>query len=446
MAAATNNNTKRQNPQHFTFSTMDFWTKKRRRDILRFSHLRRNISTTTTHNNKTSIFVVGKRILWLLLLGIFLIQFYLLQKVEMNIQLVGVSSSSSSSSSFHINDAFSSLTLPSPSNNNNNNNNNRKERPSMGKPRILIGIFSDRTKHTSKQISSTAFRRRYRKLFKLWSDKRLCSYNDYIHSPSKHGDCQVLYTFVLAAYPIKDTTTTTTTTANAAAADTTTRKDDDDDIPTMVVIKNASWPLEVIPSSTSNFSLFNQAKDFYENNDFTLLNIRESMNHGKTPTFFFWARGIAKSLNIQYVAKCDSDAIFRLVFLLQCLHKELPWQPPPPPYPQQQQRSLVLGTMRHKAFWNDTRGEGEEFWHKNYYHGMHLYLGGQFYLISTDLIDGLIQQAKHYPNLNYLEGHEDHDALSMIQVAKKDDLIRWISLPRNYRFWGMCSVCVYFCQ
>ena len=53
----------------------------------------------------------------------------------------------------------------------------------------------------------------------MWNDKRLCSYNDFIHSPSKHNDCLVLYTFVLAAHPpIKDTTTTnatgTTTTNN----------------------------------------------------------------------------------------------------------------------------------------------------------------------------------------------------------------------------------------
>eukprot|EP00980_Cylindrotheca_fusiformis_P027173 scaffold19217_cov54-Cylindrotheca_fusiformis.AAC.1 len=53
--------------------------------------------------------------------------------------------------------------------------------------------------------------------------------------------------------------------------------------------------------------------------------------------------------------------------------------------------------------------------------------------MSTDLVAGYLEQARQPQN--YLEGHEDHDALAMIQVAHRDKLLRWISFPRNYRFW-----------
>jgi hypothetical protein len=110
---------------------------------------------------------------------------------------------------------------------------------------------------------------------------------------------------------------------------------------------------------------------------------------------------------------------------LKFLYEEVPWTPRP--------TSTVLGCIKHKALWNETRHGNEQFWEENYYQGMHLYLGGQLYIMSTDLIDGFLQEARQ--KHDYFEGHEDHDVLSMIQVVNRDRLVRWISFPRNYRFW-----------
>jgi hypothetical protein len=56
--------------------------------------------------------------------------------------------------------------------------------------------------------------------------------------------------------------------------------------------------------------------------------------------------------------------------------------------------------------------------------------------MSVDLAHAVALQARNdYPPLAYLEGHEDHDAFSMMQVQTPNTPIRWIGMPKHYRFW-----------
>ena len=135
----------------------------------------------------------------------------------------------------------------------------------------------------------------------------------------------------------------------------------------------------------------------------------------KTPTFLYWATQQAKIHDsIEYIVKCDSDTMLRYAFLLRMMHKELPWNPA---------RSTVLGAIRHKAIWNETTGD-ESFWEQTYFHGMHLYLGGQFFLMSMDLALAVVSQAQNYGSrLKYLEGHEDVSQSSPYFLANTSMII-----------------------
>jgi hypothetical protein len=273
------------------------------------------------------------------------------------------------------------------------------------KPRILIGIFSDLSIER-RRTTNRAFRQRHRDIFRIWNDNRVCAYNDYKEAPSEFSNCIVLYTFVLAAH-------------NKTAMD----------MPTILLEDTLTLPLELNRTFPDN----DNTGDLMQSNDYTILNIRENMNQGKSPTFFVWAKRAADALGISYVGKCDSDAMLRLGFLLKFLYEDIAWTP--------RTTSTVLGSMRHKAFWNHSKDfnlpsedNSETFWESHYHNGMHLYLGGEFYLISTDLVDGMASEAIKLDQ-PYFEGHEDHDVLSMIQVSNENKLIRWISMPHNYRFW-----------
>lgn len=287
------------------------------------------------------------------------------------------------------------------------------------KPRMLIGIIGNANNHMGK-----IYRWRHRQLFELWNDTRLCTLHDFQKVPLMMEECEIVYTFVVGAH-------------NASSG-----------VPPYLLDDSRPLVLDSIP-------LMPRYKDV-NNTDVTILNIQENMNEGKTPTFFYWASQTAKQFNIQYVVKCDSDALLRLSALLMFLHRELPWNPSTATtettdtYSSQKRtqpqiqpiRSTLMGSFRHKALWN--KSADETFWRIEYHHGMHLYLAGQLYLMSVDVADILVQEAsRRIQNQNrtsssycyYCEGHEDHDATSMIQVATPQTAIRWLSMPKHYRFW-----------
>ncbi|CAJ1935000.1 unnamed protein product [Cylindrotheca closterium] len=416
------------------------------------------------------------------------------------------------------------------------------------RPRLLIGLFSDYgsdgsgahggggSNQPGSRISSggggstnsnsKTYRNRHRKLFQLWNDTRLCPYNAFRQrqrqrqrrllaskqDPNNHksnldlnddddyddDECLILYTFVIGAH--RRNTNNDDDNNNKEASSTSNsnssnyNNNNGDEIPTLRLEGTRDEPLEielgtaslssnVNPNITAQISK-NLPLDLIRHRDYTLLNIRENMNDGKSPSFFAWAHSEATSPRntieghsmFSYAAKCDLDAMLRLDFVLQVLHRDLIWIPnhvtSPMNIPASTEQpaivsskdqalpnhatittplktdptsvgGIVLGCLRHKAMWADTTKD--DFWRANYQNGMHLYLGGQFYIVSVNLIPGLVQEAqvqqlKHGMQStgdNYMAGHEDHDVLSMIQAAsiKNGQLVRWISMPRNYRFW-----------
>ena len=296
-------------------------------------------------------------------------------------------------------------------------------------PKLLLGIMGNANNHMGK-----IYRNRHRKLFQLWNDSRLCTieqYDSYYNRDEvEEHDCRVVYAFIVGGY-------------NSSMIDQPTFRYEE--------------PLTMKAMSQGN--KMPRYKDIANNSDVVILNIRENMNEGKTPTYLAWAYQQSVKYNIPYIAKCDSDAIFRWNSLLQFVYKELPSttnneisteSTTTPSTETPQGTSILAGAWRHKAYWNVSNMHDNTFWNEEYYGGLHMYLAGQLYIFSADLISGLVEEAKQQPqnhlhpegvnipdNRNYWEGHEDHDATAMIEVApsNKHKIIRWLNMPKHYRFW-----------
>ena len=363
-----------------------------------------------------------------------------------------------------------------------------------GKTRMLIGIISSAGNHMGR-----VYRNRHRRLFDLWNDTRLCSLHDFIerattnvqslqpmdvevhehdiirgtvvHDESVIVPCQLIYTFVISGNPNGTTSIL---------------QQDENNLPSLTV------PSDQIP-------ILPRYKDALLS-DVTILNIKENMNHGKTPTYFYFAyQNIMKVYpDVQYILKCDSDAILRLGSLLKFVNTHLPttttadsssssaaavdystyYNIPP----------ILIGSLRHKSYWsikssNQLIQQYESYWQAEYHNGLHLYLAGQCYGLSYKAIELLLQQARQIPPTplgtenftytnDYLEGHEDHDATSMIMVSSilqqqqqhrhhhhhhqkqetenidtssslsslsssslSSSSLRWIDMARHYRYW-----------
>jgi hypothetical protein len=365
----------------------------------------------------------------------------------------------------------------------------------QGRPKVLIGIMSGT--HNSMQRT---YRNRHRQLFQLWNDTRLCSVGEYIKSVSKSSvmetnmddnnnnnnsdcDCEVLYTFVVAAHNTETEPKQTSSSSSKMSTKS------NHIIPTVIVDENTidahsfecstveeskvikfssvahSWPL-TLPQMPTYMAHYN---DVIANpNDVTILNIKENMNDGKTPTFLYWAHQMAVRYDIPYVAKCDSDSVMRWPSLLNFIDKHLPLKTTSQDTSSSSTRTslpyAVLGFVRSKATWD--QHADENFWQQHFKSGLHLYLGGSFFLMSSDLAGGAAAEVRdhlidHYrlqakemcrsastsllstinqtpftfKNVSYFEGHEDHDALSAAQVAatKQRRAIRWI-LPLKMQF------------
>lgn len=133
--------------------------------------------------------------------------------------------------------------------------------------------------------------------------------------------------------------------------------------------------------------------------------------------------------------KLDGDSILHLHDWFLFAHHHLP----PAPY----NRGFAGGALRHKAFWPaPPRKEDairlESYWQEQYHNGTHLYLAGQCYFLSLDLCKVVAQEAPLAASRiapgGYLEGHEDHDVLSMAFRASKQP-IHLMTIGKSQRFW-----------
>jgi len=164
------------------------------------------------------------------------------------------------------------------------------------------------------------------------------------------------------------------------------------------------------------------------NADTTLLNIRENMNEGKSQTWMKYGAELAEEYDLDYVVKCDADSMLHLHEFFDFAYKNLP----PAPY----NRGMYVGALRDKAYWPRHKTEEErirfESYFGNTFEGVHLYVAGQLYMMSTDLAKFVGQEALTN-KCSYCEGHEDHDISAM--AFHSPDPVKLVVIGRPQRFW-----------
>ena len=256
-----------------------------------------------------------------------------------------------------------------------------------GRLRVLFGIL------TADFPNDETYRKRHRKLFELWDDPRVCSLPDFKARPSdERYQCQLIYTFVMAGNP---------------------------EAPPVLV--HHERPYEVTRPISG------RSKDLNEP-DTILLNIRENMNEGKSQTWMKYGAEIAQEYDLDYVTKCDADSLLHLTDFFEWAYKNLP----PAPY----NTNVYAGALRDKAYWPRHETEKERIQFESYFgqnfEGVHLYVAGQMYMVSTDLA-GFIGKEAYTNNCSYCEGHEDHDISAM--AFHSPEPIKLMVIGRNHRFW-----------
>jgi hypothetical protein len=167
------------------------------------------------------------------------------------------------------------------------------------------------------------------------------------------------------------------------------------------------------------------------------------MNQGKTQTWLYFASKIAKQFEntatqIDYVVKFDADSMLKLYDFLDFAYNRLP----PAPY----NKNVYAGSLRDKLNWykqgsslNHAYGERnryESFFNREF-DGVHLYLAGQCYVMSTDLAAFVAKEARfakvRFVKGGYLEGVEDHDVSTM--VFRDISPVSVIAISVSQRFW-----------
>lgn len=256
-----------------------------------------------------------------------------------------------------------------------------------GRLRVLMGILS------ADFFNDQVYRRRHRMLFELWNDERVCSLDQFKALPmAERYRCELIWVFVLAGNP------------NAA--------------PELV---DDSRPWEV-PRPIQGVS-----KDL-NRPDTILLNIKENMNEGKSQTWMKYGAHIAQQYDLDYVSKCDADSLLHLHEFFRFAYRNMP----PKPY----NRNVYIGALRDKAYWPKHETEQErirfESYFGNTYDGVHLYVAGQLYIVSTDLAEFIGQEA-YESKCSYCEGYEDHDVTSM--AFHSPDPVKIVAVGRRHRFW-----------
>jgi Galactosyltransferase len=259
--------------------------------------------------------------------------------------------------------------------------------PHSGRLRVLFGIL------TADFGNDQVYRKRHRDLFKLWNDPRVCSLPDFkSRSVEDRYECELIWTFVIGA--------------NQSA--------------TPELVDN-SRPMVIPPPIKASGRDLNEP-------DVVLLNIRENMNEGKSQTWMKYGAELAEQYDLDYVVKCDTDAILHLHEFFHFAYKNLP----PAPY----NRGMYVGALRDKAYWpkHDTEAERIRFesYFGNNFEGVHLYVAGQIYIVSRDVAEFIGQEARE-SKCSYCEGHEDHDITSMAFHYKEP--LKVTVIGRSHRFW-----------
>lgn len=210
---------------------------------------------------------------------------------------------------------------------------------------MLLGIFSmksDKAKRRRQLIRSSL----------LSSDNRICTLREFkrqaIDTPNQRS-CQIPYTFVIGA--------------------------GDEDRPTD---HNDEEPMTL-----------DSDQDGEKEEDCTYLNIRENMEHGKSPTFLKYIASIAKASGLDFVAKIDDDTVMAMPLLLEFINDDLP----PAPYNHGIYGGFFVPSKKRQQ----------------------IYAQGQFYFMSVDLAEYVGSSMSAAEREKHSEFIEDLDMGTFVQ-------------------------------
>ena len=155
-------------------------------------------------------------------------------------------------------------------------------------PTVFVGIIS-----AANHTMAYKYRQRHRQLFALWNSSKLCSLHEYeynLHPAQVH--CQVIYAFILGI-------------------------PNDDSLPTVQLEHHETVrvPYEQVWNSDRRSSTTVPPPDDWNATDIIYLNIQENMNAGKTPTYFYFATGVAEQYGFRFVVKVRYHNLWFEAFL-----------------------------------------------------------------------------------------------------------------------------------
>jgi hypothetical protein len=178
----------------------------------------------------------------------------------------------------------------------------------------------------------------------------------------------------------------------------------------------------------------------------------ENDNDGKTQTFLYYAyrdvMGDGLDLNsplIEYCMKISPNAFFSLDGFLKFALEEL--------YPAPFHRGVMVGALRDKAYGmssddgrisreafiqsKDKDGPRLESYWGHEYSGVHLYMSGQLFMLSYDLIAFVLTEVplsrERIAPGGYVVGHDGHDISSM--ALHSPTPLHIITISKSQRFW-----------
>jgi hypothetical protein len=263
--------------------------------------------------------------------------------------------------------------------------------PRKGKARVLMGIFC-----------RSIVDKEYQEMFRLLFDPNplVCSLGRYEQDllQGTESCCQLIYTFVIGG------------------------NEDTLDGPTELLDDRIPILLE-------------------KGDDYVVLNIQENMNSGKRQTWFYFASTIMNNepkLNFDYVGKMDTDSMPYLDKYFDFADNHLP----PSPY----NLRTMVGIFTDKAWWKRETNIKEHFFSEHYTGysngnkvGVHLYPGGQMYILSKDLVSGVVAVARLSASgsakYEYSEGIEDHDIAAMAYISAEGKPMNLVQLSKSSVFW-----------
>jgi hypothetical protein len=221
---------------------------------------------------------------------------------------------------------------------------------------FLLGIFCQRNDTKHRQLSRSTMLGKSVLPHAVYS--RICTLQDFLnktYSSNASGHhynnfCQIIYTFVVGGGGGNGGTN----------------------------VSFLEYPADIMDRPDFQLLVSNDPL-LQDESDVLMLNIQENMNHGKTPSWFYYASTIVEK-GIDYVAKLDLDTLVSIPQLLSFIQEEL--RPRPTATDIQAPPRVYGGILM------DFEACGGKYWPTRCFPAKgKIYMSGQFYFLSYDLVD-----------------------------------------------------------